>query len=72
MWITPMEAIRAYTIDGAYSAWEENIKGSIEVGKLADLAVLGCDPLSIDPGELKNVTTFLTMVNGEIVYNKLD
>ena len=69
--ITSMEAIRAYTIDGAYSAWEENIKGSIETGKLADLIVIDRDPLLIDHDDLKNVTTLLTMVNGEIVHNRL-
>lgn len=70
--ITPIEAIRAYTIDGAYSAWEENYKGSIETGKLGDLVVLDRDPLTINPDDLKNVSTLLTMVNGKIVYNKLD
>jgi predicted amidohydrolase YtcJ len=69
--ITPLEAIKAYTIDGAYSAWEENIKGSIEKGKLADLVVLDSDPLLISHDELKNVFSLLTMVNGIIVYNRL-
>ncbi len=69
--ITPMEAIRAYTIDGAYSAWEEGIKGSIEEGKLADLGVVDRDPLTVDPEELKDVKTLLTMVDGEILHNTL-
>jgi len=69
--ITPMEAIKAYTIDGAHSAWEEDIKGSIEPGKLADMGVLDRDPLTIEPDDLKNVTTQLTMINGEVVYNNL-
>lgn len=68
--ITPMEAIRAYTIDGAYSAWEEDYKGSIEAGKLADLVVLDRDPLTIDPDELKEVETELTVVDGKIAYSK--
>lgn len=70
--ITPMEAIRAYTIDGAYAAWEEEIKGSIEKGKLADLVVLDRDPLEINPDELKDVSTLLTMINGKIIFNKIE
>lgn len=67
--ITPMEAIRAYTIDGAYSAWEEGIKGSVEGGKLADIVVVDRDPLTIEIDDLKNVRTLLTMVGGNILYN---
>ncbi len=66
--ISPMEAIRAYTVLGAYSAWEEDIKGSIEPGKLADLVVLDRDPLSIPRDDLKNVETVMTVVDGKIVY----
>ena len=60
--ITPMEAIRAYTIDEAYSAWEENIKGSIKTGKLADLVVV--DDFTGEPYEkLVNAReTSLTLV----------
>ena len=45
--ITPMEGIRAYTINAAYAAFEENSKGSITAGKLADLVVLGDNPLTV-------------------------
>jgi len=68
--VTPLEAIRAYTIDGAYAAWEEKTKGSIETGKLADLVVVDRDPLSIDHEDLKNVKTLITIVDGKIVYDK--
>jgi len=68
--VTPLEAIRAYTIDGAYAAWEENTKGSIEAGKLADLVVVDRDPLIIDNEDLKNVKTLITVVDGKIVYDK--
>jgi predicted amidohydrolase YtcJ len=68
--ITPMEAIRAYTIDGAYSAWEEKIKGSIEPGKLADLVVVNRDLLSIHGDDLKNVEAVIIIVDGRIVYRR--
>ncbi len=67
---TPMEAIRAYTIDGAYAAHEEDGKGSIEEGKLADLVAVDRDPLSIDPRDLKNVETVMTIIDGEVVYRR--
>jgi len=66
--ITPMEAIRAYTIDGAFAAWEEDVKGSIEPGKLADLVVVDRDPLTIDKDDLKNVKTLMTIIDGKIAY----
>lgn len=69
--ITPLEAIKAYTIDGAYAAWEEDVKGTIEVGKLADIIVLDMDPFTIDPEDLKKVKTLITVIDGKIVYNRL-
>ena len=68
--ITPMEAIRAYTIDGAYAAWEEEIKGSIEPGKLADLVVVDRDPFTIPCDDLKNVEAVITVVGGRIAYRR--
>ena len=68
--ITPMEAIRAYTIDGAHSAWEEEFKGSIEPGKLADLVVLDRDPLTIPGDDLKNIEAVTTIVDGKIAYRR--
>ena len=68
--ITPMEAIRAYTILGAFAAWEEGIKGSIEPGKLADLVVIDRDPHAIPNDELKNVETVMTIIDGKIVYRR--
>ena len=66
--IKPIEAIRAYTIDGAYAAWEENIKGSIEPGKLADLTIIDRNPLKIPKEDLKNVTNVITIIGGNIMY----
>ncbi len=62
------EALRMFTIDSAYCSFEENIKGSLEVGKLADLVVLDKDIFEIPEDEIKNVKAELTMVDGEIVY----
>ena len=68
--IKPIEAVRAYTIDGAYAAWEEKLKGSIEPGKLADLVILDRDPLRISGEDLKNVLTIMTIIDGKIVYGE--
>ncbi|MCH8016781.1 MAG: amidohydrolase [Acidobacteria bacterium] len=66
--ITVEEAIRAVTITPAYSTFEENLKGSIEPGKLADLVVLGRDILSVPPLEIKDIAVLRTMMGGEFVY----
>jgi hypothetical protein len=59
--ITVEEATRVGTINGAYASYEENIKGSIEVGKLADLVVLGRDPLKENPSTLVTIPVERTM-----------
>ncbi|MBW2410404.1 MAG: amidohydrolase [Deltaproteobacteria bacterium] len=64
------EALRLYTINGAYASFEENIKGSIEPGKLADMAVLDRDILSIPAGEIKDMQVEMTIVGGEIVFQR--
>ena len=63
--ITVREAITAYTSLGAWSGREEGSKGTLEVGKLADVAVLDRDPFALDLLELKNVRTAMTIVGGE-------
>jgi predicted amidohydrolase YtcJ len=65
--ISIREAIRGYTIDGAYSGFEEKIKGSIEPGKLADLNVLSADPFSVPPDQIKDIKVLTTVLNGKIV-----
>ena len=66
--ISVEEALRIYTINGAYASFEENIKGSIEVGKLADLVVLGADPTQVDPMTIKDIPVERTIVGGKTVY----
>ena len=62
--VTAEEALRVGTINGAYASFEEHLKGSIEPGKLADLVVLGRDPLREPPGPLLQVPVERTMVGG--------
>jgi predicted amidohydrolase YtcJ len=62
------EAIYIYTVASAYASFEENFKGSIAAGKLADLVVLGEDPRRVNPDEIKDVPVVMTMVGGEMKY----
>ncbi|WP_417466117.1 amidohydrolase [Kordiimonas sp.] len=66
--ITVEEAIKIGTVHGAYASFEENIKGSLEVGKLADLVVLGADPTQVDPFALIDIPVERTMVGGNWVF----
>lgn len=68
--LTVEEAVYGYTMGGAYSTFEENIKGSIEKGKLADLVVLSRDIFEIPKEEIKDVEVEMTIFNGKIVYEK--
>lgn len=65
--ITVAEAVRAYTAGSAYASFEENIKGTIEPGKLADLAVLSDDIFSIDPVKIADTKVYMTIFDGKIV-----
>jgi predicted amidohydrolase YtcJ len=68
--INVTEALRAYTLLGAYSGREEEVKGSLEVGKLADLAVLDRDILTIPPEEIREVQVDMTFVGGALVFQR--
>jgi predicted amidohydrolase YtcJ len=68
--ITVDEALYLYTMASAYAAFEENLKGSITPGKLADLVVLGEDPRRVNPDEIKDIPVEMTIVGGEIKYDK--
>ncbi|MBI3018528.1 MAG: amidohydrolase family protein [Deltaproteobacteria bacterium] len=57
-----------YTLGGAYAEFSENIKGSLEVGKLADFVVLSKDIFNLHPKEFFDVKTQMTVVGGKIIY----
>ena len=66
--ITVDEALRVNTINGAYNSHEENIKGSITAGKLADYVVLAEDLHTIDPEKIKDIQIVRTVTGGKTVY----
>lgn len=68
--ITVKQAIECYTINNAFAAFEEKKKGSITVGKLADLVVLDQDILSIDPVAIEHVNVAMTVLGGKITYER--
>lgn len=68
--ISVMEALKVYTTHSAYAGLEEDIKGSIEVGKLADLVVLDDNPLISEKDRIKDIQVEMTIVGGKVVYSK--
>jgi len=66
--ITPLEALKAITINAAAQYSEEASKGSLEVGKLADLVILDTDPLKVDPMKIKDIHVLETLKEGKRVY----
>ena len=68
--ISPLEALKLYTDYAARSSFEEAVKGSIIPGKLADLVVLNGDPTNVPPHELKDMGVEMTILNGEIVWDR--
>lgn len=64
------EVLHMYTMGSAYCSFEEDIKGSIKAGKLADMVVLSGNITATEPEMIKNLTVDLTMVDGKIVYRR--
>jgi predicted amidohydrolase YtcJ len=65
--ISVAEAVRAYTMGSAYASFEEKLKGSIEVGKLADLVVLSDDIFAVEPVKIADTKVFMTIFDGKII-----
>ena len=63
-----MEALRSYTMSNAFAAFEENIKGSLTVGKLADITVLTKDITTVPDDEIRTAKVAYTIVGGKVVY----
>jgi len=62
------EALKSYTINAAYAAFEEDIKGSIEVGKFADLVILDRNPLKVLKDEIKEIRVIETIIRGKLAF----
>lgn len=68
--MTREQALRSYTLDAAYGAFEEKFKGSIEKGKLADFAILSKDIMTVPDKEILSAEVLTTIVGGKVVYEK--
>ena len=66
--LTREQTLRCATENGAWLTFDENIKGSLEPGKLADLAVLTADPLTVEERNLRDIAAVMTMIGGRIVH----
>jgi len=68
--ISLMEALKMHTYNGAYASFEENLKGSLEVGKLADMVVLSESLLNVSSNSIRDVQVDMTLIDGEIVHER--
>ena len=68
--MTRAEALRAYTLNGAYAAFEEGLKGSLTAGKLADITVLSKDIMTCPEEEIRSAEVLYTIVGGKVLYKK--
>jgi hypothetical protein len=68
--MTRMEALKSYTINNAFAAFEESVKGSLTPGKLADITVLSQDITTVPDDQIKNTKIVYTIVGGKIVYKR--
>ena len=67
---TPYLALQAITSFAAYELFDENLKGTLTVGKLADFVVLDKNPLKIDPLDIRNIQVVETIKEGKSIYRK--
>ena len=63
-----MEALRSYTINNAFAAFEEDIKGTLSLGKLADITVLTSDILTVPDEQIRDAKVAYTIIGGKVVY----
>ena len=68
--LTVDEAIKLYTIGSAYNSFDENKKGTIKAGKMADMVVLSEDPYKVNPKDIKDIQVLMTVVGGKIRFAK--
>ena len=68
--LTVEEALCMYTLDAAYCSGKENVKGSIEDGKLADITVLSSDPWQVPTSQIKDINVEMVVVDGQIIFSK--
>jgi predicted amidohydrolase YtcJ len=68
--LTREQLLRMYRINNAYAVWQEGIRGSLEVGKLANLVVLDTDLLTCPPEAVREAKVLMTMVGGEVVFER--
>jgi predicted amidohydrolase YtcJ len=66
--LTLQEALRSQTINAAYTGFQEKLLGSIEVGKFADIIVLGDDPLTFAPARFQELPVDITIAGGKVVH----
>jgi len=66
--VSAEQALAMYTTNAAYASFEENIKGSITPGKLADMAVLSADPLKSPPEQIKDIRVEMTIIDGRVAW----
>ncbi len=69
--LVPEQALWMYTLGGAYAAFQDDIKGSITAGKLADLVILSADPTTATSEEIKDITVEKTIIGGKVVWEKV-
>jgi predicted amidohydrolase YtcJ len=70
--MTREQALRSYTLDAAYGAFEEDIKGSISIGKLADFTIYDQDLMTVKENEILNTEIVMTIFDGKVVYSKTE